>query len=482
MTIGNDLVGGTEIGSTYGAGAGSAAVAAPLVFDPPAEIFSPAILQFFDIEASNGDHLRVVDWGDPDQSVMGEVTFDGNQWQSVQVGSPAYETDANGRLSQAVVAVADPTRSILAWVLAHDNLRTAKLTARIIKYQDLATPANVIGERVLRFKSVNSIEGPARVQFSIGTPSIFDLGFPFVTINRFGCHHVYERRHQHTQRTFCTAPSDEFGIQTAQFLSTAFSDDPQPLGFGLWTANGVNGWAVGGLTGLFLTGANVLAEYYGMKLENDKDQRFDDTNTEAQYCYKRILELASSDTGIDVQTRMLFTDDANTQLDQFAGIIIVSESDPTDWLMAGFKHTANGGSGLAYDLVRRQTTNGVSADTTMTVGVEAHNSVRVSRSGNDWTIHTRDEDVSEEIDDSNAWTARGTFTWTISGSLRVGLINCWWPATQSGATQFDAYFTHLRFTKGGFKFCDRSQAHCAARENTHQRSGYLGLPDSAVRF
>ena len=48
--------------------------------------------------------------------------------------------------------------------------------------------------------------------------------------------------------------------------------------------------------------------------------------------------------------------------------------------------------------------------------------------------------------------------------------------------QYEAHFSHLRFTAGGYSACNRTLSDCTARENVHQRNAFRALPDDIVRF
>lgn len=478
MLFGNALFGQDVFGGDQVAIQGST-INVPLPDQLNEDIYSPApYLHFLEVETSSGNFLRVVDFGDSDEATTGEINFDGHQWTVINLGLPEYETDLEGRLPNAVIAVNDPTRSILAFVKANDNFKDSSVKTRIIRHDQISTPS-LSDDRLLRVKQIQSLEGPSRVQFVLGPPNLFDLGFPIVSMNRYGCHHVFERRFLHNKKNFCSYPSDEFEVQTTQWVAKD-TDDNKERQFGWHTTRALNGWETGAFAGADLSGADINAvengrNIYGLKLENNKNHRLIDTDKEAGTIWKRIFDSADSNPDFDVQTRIIFNV-TYCKEDQFSGIIIESENDPSTWFLAGFKQTADA-EPIVYDLLKRVTSTGVSTDTNLETGVLPHNAIRVARSGSNWTIYSRQESVSKSYDDSNSWTTQDTFSLSIDGPVRVGLVNCHALDTQDGTQEIHAYFYHLRFLAGGYTKCNRSLSSCQIRENTHQRSGYSAMPD-----
>lgn len=494
MSIGNSIIGGSMFGNQTPAATGAAL---ELIFTDtiPAELVAPSpYLHFFDLETSDAVHLRVVDWGDPEAAATaGVVTFDGNDWTSVALAIPEYETDGS-KLTETTVAVNDPTRSIMTWIKANSNLKNAKVTTRVIRYDQISDPT-LSTDRTFRIKGIQGLDNPARVQFVFGAPSFADSSFPAVAFTRSGCHNVFERRFVHDLRNFCNYPSDEFEIQTKQLFETPGIDAETEMEFGWFVIRGDTGESGLSESYSLLSLVDTSAVGNGLRLGNDKNQRFHNANTEAHAVYKKIIDDPpnSLTDPLDVSTRILLKADANTQNGQMCGLIVVSVDDPTDWLIFAAKTTNDGNVDLEWRAGRRLTTSGTSVDINTSIGdiaapvgysYDEDNAFRIVRAGSSWTFYTRSELVGKEIDDSDSWkqhTALNT-TWAVTGDIQVGLVNFWGASTQGGTTQFDAYFSHFRFLAGGYVRCNRTLGHCAQRKNVHQRNAYVALPDNIVRF
>ena len=506
MSFGSSLFGGGSYGNNTAALAGSTVEVLPPIAIPDDLIAPAPWLHFFELDPQDGSTpLRVVDWGDENVAEIltrGKVTFDGYEWDTVVLAKPQYEESTRGRLPEATLAVGDPTRAILAYVNAHGKLKDALISTRIIRYDKLDTPAKS-QDRTFRVKSIQSLEGPARIQFTFGAPSLASLRFPIVKFTRTGCHNVFERRFVHDERNFCNYPSEEFDSQTEQLfaLKTTGLDVETETEFGWFIIRGDTGAAAFSSSKRDLSSVNPTAVgQLGLVLDNDKDKRMWDTDLEAHFSYKKIIDDSPNSLAdpLDINTRMLFLGDANTQNGQFSGIMVQSIDEPTNWIIFGANQRADGDTVLGMAVLEwrakvRVTTNGTSVDTNTAVATIAapagysydqDNAFRITRSGSAWSFYTRAEKVNLAIDDTDTWNLQESLGASLSmtGDLRVGLINCWEGTTQSGTTQFESYFSHFRFLSGGFVRCNRTLAHCNQRNNAHQRNAYYVMPDNIVRF
>ena len=491
MTIGNSVSGGSVVSNNQAAGIGSTVLAA---FDDvdPVDLRSPPWLQFFELDPQDGTTpSRFVDWADPNDPAIpstGQVTFDGDTWESVSIARPRLEESTTGRLPEIVVALNDPHRVILSYVKSKNNLKGAKITVRIIRYDQILTPDSSI-DNTFRVRAVQSLEGPSRVQIAFGAPSMTGIKYPTVKFTRSGCHNVFERRYVHDGRNFCNSPSEEFGPQTAQLL-TASADTETELLFGWHVINGATGYpsAQTPQTNFtpdahYLVANRPRTEERFAKLWTTRSLRWNTTNREALFAFIKLVDDSPESTvsDVDVSVRILGPSAPATAstIDCVAAIMIQDDSDESAYVEWGRRYTA--ANPVAWDYFHQ---DGATDDQTIDPdGDNVDNTYRIKRTASDtWELYSRFEDPTTYADDSTAWTLRTTITESMSGDIRVGIIAHHGENTQPDAVVSEGQFAFLRFAAGGHAKCNRTLAHCVARKNVHQRNAYVSMPDGIVRF
>jgi hypothetical protein len=444
------------------------------IYDAHSDLFFGPILQFYDIETSDGTHYRVVDWGDVEAGAAeGTVDFDSETWTTVFVIRPQVTSGTDGALPSARIVIADPDRVILAWIRSNDNLRDAQVTMRVIAYADLSTPS-VADSFVFRLRKAVSVENPAAVRFEIGSPSIFDIQCPFLDYNRAGCNNPFEKRFNHGLITRCTYPSDEFEAQTEQ-LFVQDDDAVHEVEHG-WTVDNGN-TEVNGFDSNQDDGSSSADKC--LSIDTNTQRRWwsngaGTTYYEAPHIYKIIEDSTESSIEIDVHCKLDVIFSGETYA--FAGIFVQCVDDPTYYYGWG-RYIDN----VTVSYLRFRGLNDVFA---ISKAASTVNAFRVAyASATTVKLYHRTEDDTVRTFDETTWTLMETLTLTgwPGGHLRVGLMACN-PNTTAIDKDYEALFYHFRFLAGGFTTCDRTLIDCTERKNTVQRNGYLGLPDRVTHF
>lgn len=476
MTIGSHRIGSAHLGQYAVNGLLPSHVPfarVPAPGHPDLFIDSPHLV-FWDVVATDGAIVRVVDYADPAlQATPGKVRFDGNDYDPMKIGQPRVSESSDGSFPAITMEVEDPLRVVLGFMRAHDKLRGAVVTMRIIKLNQIQTPS-LARSRTFTVLESASLEGTSRVSLTFGPPNPEGHAFPSIAIERTICPNNWERRHVHDGRNLCSYPSDDFQSQTRQRFGNALSNVETKLLHG-WRV--LNGSRLAAESGEFDT-ISSLNRVLHMTSQFNGSNAWDDEKREAPYVYKVLLDDPNGARGsvsivsaLDVEMKIAEIPQA-FQLGS-AGLLVQSTTRPSDWVFWGVEEFSTG----AYRQLARVTSNGSSADTTHTGEVDSY---RLLRLGNAWQFYSRNVGRERFPASPPAWDLKQTTTFAMPGDIRVGIVLFDNSGTDDVPLQTRVY--HIRYAAGGYARCNRSLAHCEERENTIQRNAFEEAPEGVINF
>ena len=150
--------------------------------------------------------------------------------------------------------------------------------------------------------------------------------------------------------------------------------------------------------------------------------------------------------------------------DEGEGLLVWSATDLDDWLFAG-----RGWTGAAMGLLVRDTTNGVTVQTTVAT---TDRYVRITRVTNTFTVYTK-------ATAGATWTQRHQTTRAdMPTNPRIGLA-CF-PGNASD--NFVARIEHFRINSGGIATCLKTQTDCGTHNNSARFGGFPGIPYGPINF
>lgn len=216
-------------------------------------------------------------------------------------------------------------------------------------------------------------------------------------------------------------------------------------------------WAVDGADEVYSIRAKVATT--GFTTVPVLRQAWTNYATHGLYMWKDI----SGNWDIETQVK-----NAGTRAQRMIGFLIQDPTDERDWIFWG-----NAENSSSVEKMRvRQSTNGTQADTDTDTS-DGNEHIRITRVDDTFTMYAKPSA-------SASWVQKSSKTW--SGApllLRVGLVAA--SDVYDGATALGANFRAFLFNSGGFATCDRSEADCDERENSHQFNGFQGIPNQRTR-
>lgn len=420
----------------------------------------------FEFTWDGGSVLRLTPFGgDETGAQLAYYSWGGEQWLKWPVEfSPLRESP--GDLPESSVLIADPDRSVLAFV-SQARPRNATLTLRLVRQSDGVVVQQVDAIRVQGWAS-----RAGQIEIAIGSSDIQERTLPRVRLAREYCPSDYEHRFDHELLPMCSYPSDHFGLGSVHHMfQTANGPSARTEArWGWWTekAQGAQSFAIP------VTRNSRSCMNLSKSGENCK---FSGTNLEALRIFKRIGATGEDeDDLVDVQAKLEINGGTTTNAEPTVGVFVQNANSEGNWVYCGF--CGSGGASTCF----RVTTAFSSATTTFTNS--SYNAFRIKRtSASGWTFYARQETLSAFVDNTNAWTQVGTASLTMGSVLRCGIVvggdEIPSPAA-SRRTECWAY--HFRFLRGGLTKCSRHLAGsvgCETHKNTWAYGGVKLAPPGA---
>lgn len=420
---------------------------------------SPLIC-FYEIELPDTTYLRYVDFFDQEAPTPGKITFDGHDWDPVDVYRGDLEENLEAKATQLVLSVYDPLRTVAYFLRTHSGLVGQPVTLWITTYDHLSTPADAL-TLTLRIIASWTSQEPAIASIALGHFNLFESRFPRLFYDRMKCFSGYQNRF--TPGNWCTYPSNEFGAQDAYDYRLAATNEEHEAPHGWWTQQALRAM----LFKAHLSTAGTLAI-------NTMNQyaAWQDNRRHGPYLYRYL----SGDWDVHTKITLLpYRDDWSYGFiaqDATAAASPPELGEPpppvptSDWLFCGLHD--NGASGTEFFV--KKTEADVTALTTYSSVSDVR--IRLKRSGNTFTLYTR-------AADDDPWTQRHETTLALPTECRIGLAIA--SSTESSEI-FGARFDYIRFTAGGLSTCRRDFADCQVHKNIHQFNGFREIPNDRGRY